>query len=71
MNESLRKGLMLSWGLGAVFCFVLLLNLLSTRFAMIDSSRDQGLEVDAYFYTEVGDLKDFLDDDNGKYGKNR
>ena len=37
--------------------------------AMIESNRSHDREVWAYFYTEVGDLEEFLDDEEGRYGK--
>jgi hypothetical protein len=67
MNKMTRPGTLLILSLGAVFCFVIVLNLLSSRVAVIENNRIQGLEADAYFYTEVGDLEDFLDEVNGKY----
>ncbi|MFC1850064.1 hypothetical protein ACFL27_07725 [candidate division CSSED10-310 bacterium] len=36
---------------------------------LIKHNQVQDLEVYAYFYSEVGDIRDFLDDEQGKYGK--
>jgi hypothetical protein len=38
--------------------------------AVLAHSRAQGLEADAYFYTEVGDVRAFLDA-RGRYGVER
>jgi hypothetical protein len=35
---------------------------------VVAESRERGLESDAYFYTEVGDVGAFLEDD-GRYGR--
>jgi hypothetical protein len=37
---------------------------------VLAQSRMQGLESDAYFYTEVSDVREFLDDE-GRYGAPR
>jgi len=37
---------------------------------VLAQARTQGLESDAYFYTEVGDVRAFLDDE-GRYGAPR
>ena len=36
---------------------------------LIDRNQREELEVDAYFYSEVGDLSEFLDDEQGRYGR--
>ena len=38
-----------------------------TVWAVLAHSRTQGLETDAYFYTEVGAVRSFLDE-RGRYG---
>ncbi|MBU4184647.1 MAG: hypothetical protein KKI12_10595 [Proteobacteria bacterium] len=36
---------------------------------LITRNQNEDLEVYAYVYSEIGDLEEFLDDENGKYGK--
>jgi len=57
----------LVFGLGGLICFIVLLNLLGDKVALVDSNRSKGIEANAYFYSEVGDLNEFLDDENGRY----
>ena len=37
--------------------------------ALIEHNRALDLEVYAYVYSEVGDLGEFLDDEEGRYGE--
>lgn len=69
-----RRWLALLSGLALLALFVLGLHQFTARLGgstgeMISRNRSQDLEVYAYVYSEVGDLGEFLDDENGKYGK--
>jgi hypothetical protein len=64
----------LALGITGVGLFVVLLHLLSgsvpgSTGALIEHNRRKQIEVGAYFYSEVGDLKEFLDDQSGRYGR--
>ena len=63
-----NRVLLLLLGLGSVGLFLVGAHLLSDRFSLIERNRRSGIEADAYFYSEVGDLREFLDDENGRYG---
>lgn len=69
MTNLIRRGSILLLALGGVVCFLVVLNQLSGELTLIDFNRHKGIEVDAYFYSELGDLTEFLDEKNGKYGK--
>jgi len=69
MTNPIRRGSIFLLGLGGVVCLLVLLTQLSSKLTLIDLNRHRGFQVDAYFYSEVGDLTEFLDDENGKYGK--
>ncbi len=74
MIKKIHRWNYLLLGLVSVTLFITLLHQLSTRLAgvpgdLIDRNRREGLEVDAYFYSEVGDLREFLDDEQGRYGR--
>jgi hypothetical protein len=56
-------------GLCAVVCIVVGLDYLSGEVTQIEHNRRLDVEVDAYFYTEVGDPEEFLDNSNGRYGQ--
>jgi hypothetical protein len=56
-------------GLFAIACIVVGLDHLGGKVTQIEHNRQLDLEVDAYFYTEVADLEEFLDNRNGRYGE--
>jgi hypothetical protein len=60
-------------GLLALMAFVGLLHWATPHLGgqvglLISENREKGFEVYAYFYSEVGELSDFLDDESGRYG---
>ncbi len=74
MTKKIHRWNCLLLGLVSVALFITLLHQLSTRMAgipgdLIDRNQREELEVDAYFYSEVGDLSEFLDDEQGRYGR--
>lgn len=74
MTEKLHRWNYLLLGLVSVALFMTLLHLLSARMTgfpgeLIERNQRQELEVDAYFYSEVGDLSEFLNDEQGRYGR--
>ncbi len=74
MIKKIHRWNCLLLGLVSVALFITLLHQLSTRMAgipgdLIDRNQREELEVDAYFYSEVGDLSEFLDDEQGRYGR--
>jgi len=71
MIRTTRHGFSLLLGLVGLVCFLLILNLLSDKIALVESNLAKGLEADAYFYSEAGDLNDFLDNENGRYSTKR
>jgi len=67
----LRRWMALVLGLALVAVTVVALDRASSSAGdVLAQSRTQGLESDAYFYTEVGDVRAFLDDE-GRYGAPR
>jgi hypothetical protein len=74
MSKKLHRWNYLLLGLVSVALFMTLLHRLSARLTgvpgeLINQNQRQEIEVDAYFYSEVGDLSEFLDDDQGRYGR--
>ena len=70
MSNLIRRITMLLLGLAGLVCFLFAANRLSSEFTLVDRNRQAEIEADAYFYSEVGDLSEFLDDEKGKYGRN-
>ena len=61
-------------GLSGLVLFLVALHhgsrhLSGTAGQLIDENEKNNREVYAYVYSEVGDLSEFLDDENGRYGK--
>jgi hypothetical protein len=74
MSAVATRWLRLALGLALVAAFVVGLHHLSARMtgdtgALIERNRALDLEVYAYVYSEVGDLGEFLDDEEGRYGE--
>jgi hypothetical protein len=74
MTKKLYRWNYLLLGLVSVALFMTLLHRLSARMTgfpgeLIERNQRQQLEVDAYFYSEVGDLSEFLNDEQGRYGR--
>jgi hypothetical protein len=74
MSTKLHRWNYLLLGLVSVALFMTLLHRLSARLTgvpgeLINQNQRQEIEVDAYFYSEVGDLSEFLDDAQGRYGR--
>ena len=68
MREAFRRWMGLALGLALMAVAVGALHRASSSAGeVIMQSRVQGLESDAYFYTEVNDVRAFLDD-QGRYG---
>ena len=68
---ALRRGVGFILGLALMAVTVVALDRASSSAGdVLAHSRAQGLESDAYFYTEVGDVLAFLDDE-GRYGAPR
>ncbi len=70
----MRSWLALLSGLALLGLFVLGLHQVTPHLGgstgeMIEDNRSEDREVWAYFYSEVGDLEEFLDDEEGRYGK--
>ncbi len=74
MSTVALRWLKLAVGLALMGGFVAGLHLFSARMGgatgdLITRNRVEDLEVYAYVYSEVGDIDEFLDDEDGKYGK--
>ena len=74
MSARGKRWLRLALGLALVAAFVVGLHHLSARLtgetgALIEHNRAGDLEVYAYVYSEVGDIGEFLDDEEGRYGE--
>ena len=74
MIKKLHRWNYLLLGLVSAALFMTLLHRLSERMTgvpgeLINRNQRQEIEVDAYFYSEVGDLSEFLDDEQGRYGR--
>jgi len=74
MTKKIYRWNCLLLGLVSVVLFIALLHQVSTRMAgipgeLIKRNQREELEVDAYFYSEVGELGEFLDDQQGRYGR--
>ena len=74
MTKKIYRWNCLLLGLVSVVLFIALLHQVSTRMAgipgeLIERNQREELEVDAYFYSEVGELGEFLDDQQGRYGR--
>ena len=54
-------------GLSALISLMVGLDYLSGEVTQIQHNRQLDVEVDAYFYSEVGELEEFLDDTKGRY----
>ena len=72
MRTPLRRWLALLAGTALIGLFVAGLHLVTPHLGgstgmLIESNRSHDREVWAYFYTEVGELEEFLED--GRYGK--
>jgi len=67
MSGALRRGMGLALGLAVMAVAVVGLHHASSAAGdVVAQSRARGLESDAYFYTEAGDVGAFLDDE-GRY----
>lgn len=68
-RKAFRRWMGLALGLAVMALAVVGLHQASSSpdTGVVAQSRVQGLESDAYFYTEVGDVRAFLDDE-GRYG---
>ena len=74
MRARVGSWLRLVLGLVLLAAFVVMLHRLSARMtgdagALIARNQAENLEVYAYFYSEVGDIGEFLDDERGRYGE--
>lgn len=74
MNRELVGWVWLALGLVAALLFIVSLHQVSPRMTgavgdLIDRNRNQGIEVTAYFYSEVDDPSQFLDEERGRYGR--
>ena len=70
----MRRWLALLSGIALLALFVLGLHRITPHLggstgAMIEDNRREDREVWAYFYSEVGGIEEFLDDEEGRYGK--
>ena len=74
MREKTHRWFRLFLGLVFLVAFIMVLHCMSGRIPgstglLIARNQSEDLEVYAYVYSEIGDLEEFLDDGNGKYGK--
>ena len=70
-RSGLRRWAALALGLASMAVAVVALHRASSSTSdVVVQSRAQGLESDAYFYTEVSDVGEFLGD-RGRYGRGR
>jgi len=74
MKKSISSWLNLFLGLILLLSFIIALHCISGRIPgtigkLFKKNQNENLEVYAYVYSELGDIKEFLDDKNGKYGK--
>ena len=74
MNEKINRWFRLVLGLAFLVAFIIVLHCMSGRIPgstgeLVTRNQNEDLEVYAYVYSEIGDLEEFLDDENGKYGK--
>ncbi len=74
MKERIHRWFRLVLGLVFLIAFIMVLHYMSGRIPgatgkLVTRNQDENLEVYAYVYSEIGDLEEFLDDENGKYGK--
>lgn len=74
MREKIHRWFRLVLGLLFLAVFIMVLHCMSGRIPgstgmLITRNQNENLEVYAYVYSEIGDLEEFLDDENGKYGK--
>jgi len=74
MRERINRWFRLVLGLAFLVAFIIVLHCMSGRIPgstgmLITRNQNEDLEVYAYVYSEIGDLEEFLDDENGKYGK--
>lgn len=61
-----RRRFLLGLGLASIGALVTLLDRASERAPVVAHGRTQALESDAYFYSEVAPVRDFLEND-GRY----
>ncbi len=71
-DKSIKGILALILGLICVAVFVSLVHFVGPRLPdaagdVLRNNIEQDIDATGLFYTEVGDLNDFLDDENGKY----
>ena len=74
MKEKINRWLRLVLGLVFLAVFIMVLHCMSGRIPgstgeLITRNQNEDIEVYSYVYSEIGDLEEFLDDENGKYGK--
>ena len=74
MREKIHRWFRLVLGLACLVTFIIVLHCMSGRIPgstgeLVTRNQNEDLEVYAYVYSEIGDLEEFLDDENGKYGK--
>ena len=74
MKEKINRWLRLGLGLVFLAVFIMVLHCMSGRIPgstgkLITRNQNEDIEVYSYVYSEIGDLEEFLDDENGKYGK--
>ena len=74
MREKIHRWFRLVLGLAFLLVFIIVVHCMSGRIPgstgkLVTRNQNENLEVYAYVYSEIGDLEEFLDDENGKYGK--
>lgn len=74
MRERINRWFSLVLGLVFLLSFIMVLHCMSGSIPgstgmLITRNQNEDIEVYAYVYSEIGDLEEFLDDENGKYGK--
>ncbi|MEA2083823.1 MAG: hypothetical protein U9O82_06185 [Thermodesulfobacteriota bacterium] len=76
MKEKINRWLRLVLGLVFLAVFIMVLHCMSisgripgSTGKLITRNQNEDIEVYSYVYSEIGDLEEFLDDENGKYGK--